>query len=81
MDERISVKEAGGLQPLPLGHGAANGDNPGDKSNRSPDKHIPVRPDSSPDLARCNGSGSKHLNSSSLSNGSQGDSEYFEQRR
>merc|ERR1712025_323684 len=79
LEERISVKEAG-LQPLPLGH-AANGDNLGEKSNRSPDKHIPVRPDSSPDLARCNGSGSKHLNSSSLSNGSQGVSEYLEQRR
>lgn len=48
---------------------------------RSPDKQIPARPDSSPDLARCNGSGSKHLNSSSLSNGSSGDSEYLEHRR
>jgi len=70
---RISVKD-GVVLPL------ASGDNLNEKCNRSPDKQVPVRgPDSSPDLARCNGS--KHHNSSSLSNGSTGDSEYLEQRR
>jgi len=85
MEERISAKDGApgsgqpGL-PLPIANGGP-GDNLVDKCNRSPDKQIPARPDSSPDLARCNGSGSKHLNSSSLSNGSPGDSEYLEHRR
>merc|ERR1712142_432035 len=52
-----------------------------DKNNRSPDKQIP-RPDSSPDLSKSNGSASSKSGggSTSLSNGSPGDTEYFERR-
>ena len=49
--------------------------------SRSPDKQLlsSARPDSSPDLAKCNGL--TRTNVSSLSNGSNGDAEYLEQRR
>ena len=48
---------------------------------RSPDKQLvsSVRPDCSPDLAKSNGLTRAHV--SSLSNGSNGDTEYLEQRR
>ena len=47
---------------------------------RSPDKQMvsSVRPDCSPDLAKCNGL--TKTNVSSLSNGSNGDAEYLERR-
>ena len=47
---------------------------------RSPDKQLvsSVRPDGSPDLAKCNGL--TRTNVSSLSNGSNGDAEYLERR-
>ena len=47
---------------------------------RSPDKQlVSSRPDCSPDLAKSNGLTRTHV--SSLSNGSNGDAEYLEQRR
>ena len=53
-----------------------NSDTPG----RSPDKQlVSSRPDCSPDLAKSNGLTRTHV--SSLSNGSNGDAEYLEQRR
>ena len=53
-----------------------NSDNPA----RSPDKQlVSSRPDCSPDLAKSNGLTRTHV--SSLSNGSNGDAEYLEQRR
>ena len=53
-----------------------NSDNPA----RSPDKQlVSSRPDVSPDLAKTNGLPRTHV--SSLSNGSNGDAEYLEQRR
>jgi len=65
----LAVTGGGGVEAVP------------DKNNRSPDKQIP-RPDSSPDLAKSNGSTSSKSGggSTSLSNGSPGDSEYLERR-
>ena len=79
MEERISgVKD--GLAALAVSAALEAGSAAAavvDKAGKSPD-----RPDASPDLARCNGSGSKHLNSSSLSNGSgTGESDFLEQRK
>ena len=75
MEDRISGGVAGGC-PLALAQGASPA--PEGAGGLSPD-----RPDSgSPDLAsRCNGGSSKHLNSSSLSNGSTGENDFLEQRR
>jgi len=74
MEERISAGVGGAGQcPLALAGAGAPA--------ASPDTGSPDRPDSSPDLARCNGTGSKHLNSSSLSNGSTGENDFLEQRR
>merc|ERR1719361_327243 len=75
LEDRISVNGGG------LALGLANGELGLDKCNRSPDKQLvsSVRPDCSPDLAKSNGLTRAHV--SSLSNGSNGDTEYLEQRR
>jgi len=74
LEDRISVNGGG------LALGLANGEPGLDKCNRSPDKQLvsSVRPDGSPDLAKCNGL--TRTNVSSLSNGSNGDAEYLERR-
>merc|ERR1719361_1620211 len=74
LEDRISVNGGG------LALGLANGEPGLEKCNRSPDKQlVSSRPDCSPDLAKSNGLTRTHV--SSLSNGSNGDAEYLEQRR